>query len=140
MTRESRDRERYLAEMACRGPPTPPISCLPSSSSSLSSSSLSSEESSGTGSSSSSRPPSLLERLRAPTPAAIARKRQTKTNPPVGKRQCRGNSVSDPKSVEPSKRVREFPNEQLKVSGGKLVCWLKKEHDTKPHSIKETRE
>ena len=64
-----------------------------------------------------------MERLRAPTPAAIARKRQTKTNPPpVGKRQCRGNSVSDPKSVEPSKRVREFPNEQLKVSGGKLFC------------------
>ena len=109
MTRESRDRECYLAEMACRGPPTPPSSSLPISSSS--SSSLSSEESSGTGSSSSSRPPSLLERLRDPTPAAIARKRQTKTNPPVGKRQCRGSSVSDPKNFKPSKRVREFPNE-----------------------------
>ena len=110
--------------MACRGLPTPPSSSLPSSSSSLpSSSSLSSEESSGTGSSSSSRPPLLLERLRASTLAAIARKWQTKTNPPpVGKRQCRGNFVSDPKSVEPSKRVREFPNEQLKVSGGKLFC------------------
>ena len=85
------------------------------------SSSLSSEE--ACGSSSSEQPPSLLERLKAPTPSAIARKRQTKTNPPpVGKRQCRGNAASDPKTVEPSKRVQEFPNEELKVSRGKLFC------------------
>ena len=37
---------------------------------------------------------SLLDSLKSPTAADIARKRQTKTNPPlVGKRQCRGNAV-----------------------------------------------
>ena len=66
---------------------------------------------------------SLLDRLKSPMPADISRKRQTKTNPPpIGKRQCRGNTASDPRSVEPSKRVQEFPNELLKVSGGKLFC------------------
>ena len=88
-----------------------------------SSSSISQEDTCSSGSSSSEQPPSLLERLKAPTAAAIARKRQTKTNPPpVGKRQCRGNAASDPKTIEPSKRVQDFPNEQLKVSGGKLFC------------------
>ena len=91
-----------------------------------SSSSASSNEerrSSESSSSSSGQPPSLLEKLKAPTPAAIARKRQIKANPPpVGKRQCRGSSASDPKTIQPSKRVKDFPNEQLKVSGGKLFC------------------
>ena len=37
---------------------------------------------------------SLLDSLKSPTAADIARKRQTKTNPPpVSKRQCRGNAV-----------------------------------------------
>ena len=52
---------------------------------------------------------SLLDSLKSPTAADITRKRQTKTNPPpVGERQCRGNTVSDPKSIDVSKRVQEF--------------------------------
>ena len=52
---------------------------------------------------------SLLDSRKSPTAADITRKRQTKTNPPpVGKRQCRENTVSDPKSIEVSKRVQEF--------------------------------
>ena len=66
---------------------------------------------------------SLLERLKSPAEVEIARKRKTKTNPPpVGKRRSQGKSASDPKGIEPGKRVKEFPNEQLKVSGGKLFC------------------
>ena len=66
---------------------------------------------------------SVLDRLKSPTTAEIARKRKVKSNPPpVGKRRSRGNCVSDRKGIEPSKRVREFPNEQLKVSGRKLFC------------------
>ena len=74
-------------------------------------------------SSSSSAIVSLLDRLKPATPADIARKRRMKNNPPpVGKRHCRGSSTSDPKGVEPSRRVKEFPNEQLKVSAGKPFC------------------
>lgn len=66
---------------------------------------------------------SLLGRLKSPAEAQVARQRKTKTNPPpVDKRQLQGKSASDPKGIEPSKRVKEFPNEQLKVSGGKLFC------------------
>ena len=60
--------------------------------------------------SSSSSVISLLDRLKSPSAADIARKRLTKTNPPVGKRPCRGSSSSDPKGIPPSKRVQEFPN------------------------------
>ena len=51
---------------------------------------------------------SLLDRLKLPTAADITQKRQTKTidSPPlVGKRQCQGIAISDPKSIDPSKRV-----------------------------------
>lgn len=72
--------------------------------------------------SSSSSVVSILDRLKSPVAADIARKRITKTNPPVGKRPCRGSTSSDPKGIPPSKRVQDFPNEKLKVSGGKLFC------------------
>ena len=66
---------------------------------------------------------SLLSRLKAPTEADIARQRKLKKNPPpIGKRHSRGTSVSDPKGIEPHKRVQEFPKEALKVSAGKLFC------------------
>ena len=66
---------------------------------------------------------SVLTRLKSPTEADITRKRKTKTNPPpIGKHRSQGKSASDPKGIEPSKRVKEFPTEQLKVSGGKLFC------------------
>ena len=67
--------------------------------------------------------PSLLEKLRCPQPAAIARKRKVTVNPPPrGKRRSAGRGNFDPKSVTPAQRVREFPNEQLSVSAGKLFC------------------
>ena len=66
---------------------------------------------------------SLLDRLRSPTSAEIARKRKTKANPPPkGKRRCKGTLTSDPKSVSPNQRVREFCEEPFSVSNGHLFC------------------
>ena len=65
---------------------------------------------------------SVLDRLRSPQRSEISRKRSVKTNPPAGKCQCKGRSASDPKGVEPRKRVQDFPNEMLKVSAGVLFC------------------
>ena len=53
---------------------------------------------------------SLMDRLRTPMPADIARSRKVmKNDPPKGKRRCKGRHASDPKGVTPSQRVREFP-------------------------------
>ena len=61
---------------------------------------------------------SLLDRLKCPTPADIARSR--KIQPPRGKRTCRGALGSDPKGVSPNQRVKEFP---LTVSHGQLLLF-----------------
>ena len=67
---------------------------------------------------------SLLDRLKNPSQADIARLRKIKTNdpPPRGKRRCRGALASDPKGVSPAQRVKEFPVEPLTVSRGNLFC------------------
>ena len=66
---------------------------------------------------------SLLDCLKSPTSADIARKRKTQTNqPPKGKRRCKGPLVSDPKKVAPNQRVREFSEEPFIVSNGHLFC------------------
>ena len=66
---------------------------------------------------------SFLDRLKSPIHTEITRKQKLKTNrPPIGKCQCKGTVVSDPKSVESRKRIREFTNEMLKVSVGTLDC------------------
>ena len=55
---------------------------------------------------------SFLATLRCPQPAAIARKRKLAINPPPrGKRRSAVRGTFDPKSVTPSQRVREFPDE-----------------------------
>ena len=59
---------------------------------------------------------SLLDRLRSPTSAEIARKRKIKANPPPkGKHRCKGTLTSDPKGVAPNQRVREFSEEPFYV-------------------------
>ena len=66
---------------------------------------------------------SLLDKLRAPKASELSRKRKVQVNPSVGKRRhLPGGSHTDPKSVTPSQRVREFPTEHLTVSVGKLFC------------------
>ena len=53
---------------------------------------------------------------------AIARKRAIDRSPPKGKKLSRVEGVRAPKSVAPRQRAREFPNESLTVSNGKLFC------------------
>ena len=52
----------------------------------------------------------------------LARKCKVSANPPCGRKRSQGSSSSDPKSVLPSDRVRQYPNQQLTVSAGKLFC------------------
>ena len=66
---------------------------------------------------------SLFHSLRAPQPSDLARSRQVKRNPPVGRKRHQPSKTShDPKSVSLHQRLREFPNEALSVSAGKLFC------------------
>ena len=66
--------------------------------------------------------PSFLSRLRSPQPAEICRKRKVAVNPPCGKRRSRGRGNFNPASVTPAQRVKEFPDQPLNVSAGKLFC------------------
>ena len=81
---------------------------------------LSSEESEAR--SSTTAPISLLDRLWAPLPSELSRKRKIDTNPPPnGKRRSSARGDCDPKSVSPGQRVSEFPGE-LTVSTNHLFC------------------
>ena len=68
---------------------------------------------------------SILDVLKSPPASTLARKRAVRSNPPpVGAKKSRGVALkSDPKSVSPSDRVKDFPNECLKVNFSKqLFC------------------
>ena len=67
---------------------------------------------------------SLLDKLCSPVPSELARKRKVLTNPPpVGQKRSRGgSSAATLKSVSPQDRVREFSDDSLCVSAGKLFC------------------
>ena len=73
---------------------------------------------------SSSTAVSLLDRLKAPKKSDLTRKRKTFANPQraPGTRKKRPSCSSNPKSVTPAQRVREFPNECFSVSARKLFC------------------
>ena len=63
---------------------------------------------------------SLMDRLRAPTKSDLTRKRKIATNPPKGKRTCRGGATTDPKGVTPAQRLKELPGEALSISNGRF--------------------
>ena len=66
---------------------------------------------------------SLLDRLKAPTPSDLARKRKIACNPPPkGKKRSCGRGANNPKSVTPIQRVKEHPDECLTVSNKQLFC------------------
>ena len=69
---------------------------------------------------------SILEALKAPKASDLTRKRKVDCNPlPKGKRRARGEGSSEPKTVSPRERVREFPDECLTVTvkgARKLFC------------------
>ena len=70
----------------------------------------------------SEEPPSLLDRLRSPTPSDLARKRRIPCNPPKGTKKGRGTVASEPQNVSPHDRVKQFPDDHLGVVSGKLFC------------------
>ena len=65
---------------------------------------------------------SLLDKLRSPVPSELARKRKVSTNPPpVGQKRSKGGSACTVlKSVSPQDRVREFADDSICMSVGKL--------------------
>ena len=65
---------------------------------------------------------SLLSRLRAPAPSELSRKHKCVSNPPSGKRRSRGSNDTEPKSVKPEHRVREYPKEPFVVSNSAQFC------------------
>uniref|UniRef100_A0A1X7TYF9 HAT C-terminal dimerisation domain-containing protein n=1 Tax=Amphimedon queenslandica TaxID=400682 RepID=A0A1X7TYF9_AMPQE len=69
---------------------------------------------------------SLLDRLKRPHLSDLARKRKRKVNQPRAPRKSttarRSSSSSEPKSIKPADRVREYGNEPFKVSNAKLFC------------------
>ena len=68
---------------------------------------------------------SFLTRLRCPATSELARKRKVATNPPApptGRKRSKGRNIGDPKSVSPSERIKQFPEENLKVLNKKLFC------------------
>ena len=55
---------------------------------------------------------SLLSVLRRPTPSQLARKHKIQQL----------HTVNDPKNVKPIDRVKQYANDHLQVSAGKLFC------------------
>ena len=66
---------------------------------------------------------SLLDKLRPPAPAVLARKRRLERNaPPKGTKRGKGKEKGDPKTISASGRVKAYLNEELTVSNNKLFC------------------
>ena len=65
---------------------------------------------------------SILDKLKSPTASDLHRKRKMKSNPPHGLKRSTSSS-SEPKSVSPSQRVKEYPAEPFKVSNKRLFCY-----------------
>ena len=85
-----------------------------------------SDEELETSETSSSTAVSLLSCLKAPKKSELSRKRKIFTNPSRhscdGPRKKRPSCSSNPKTVTPAQRVREFPNECFTVSAKVLFC------------------
>ena len=67
---------------------------------------------------------SFLSRLKAPTQSDLMRKRKVRANNPphTGARNKKPSCSTDPKNIRAIDRVREFKDEMLTVSSGKLFC------------------
>ena len=70
----------------------------------------------------SDEPVSILDSLRSPTPSDLARMRRIPCNPPKGPKKVKGAVASEPQSVSPHDRVKQFPNDYLSVLCNKLFC------------------
>ena len=109
----------------------PDLPCEPGTSGSGGSSVSETEsESTQAGATSTGSEPSFLDRLKAPMRSELTRKRVIRKNLSASSGDSGHGNVSkkqpccstNPKSVTPSSRVREFPVEHLRVSAGVLFC------------------
>ena len=66
--------------------------------------------------------PSLLSQLRAPRRSDLTCPRKIQQNATKRTQKSKPSCSTDPASISPAERVREFPNEALTVSAGKLFC------------------
>ena len=76
---------------------------------------------------------SILQRLKSPTPD-LARKRKVPTNPPKGVKKSKAQVANEPSFVSISDRIKQFSNESMCNSRGKLFCNACRE----PLSIKKS--
>jgi len=66
---------------------------------------------------------SILSKLKSPQLSDLARKRSVCTNPPPkGAKRSKGRNVADPKSISPSQCLKQYPEDNFKISGNKLFC------------------
>ena len=68
---------------------------------------------------------SILDKLKAPTKSDLARKRKVEKPKPTAEAKKRKSTVpnqTDPKTVTPAQRIRDFPNECLEIKNNKLFC------------------
>lgn len=68
---------------------------------------------------------SILDRLKPPQKSDLARKRKIERPKTTGadkKRKSGASNLTDPKTVSPADRVKQFPGECLEVKHGKLFC------------------
>ena len=71
---------------------------------------------------------SLLDRLRCPTPADLARMRQLKQNPPPkGVKRGKGKEKGDSENFSANEHVKTYPDEGFIVRNSKLFCHTCKE-------------
>ena len=71
---------------------------------------------------------SLLDKLRSPTHADLARMRQLKQNPPPKcVKRGKGKEKGDPKNISANERVKTYPDEGFIVRNSKLFCCACKE-------------
>ena len=83
---------------------------------------------------------SILDMLKAPQPSVLAHKHAKRCNPPVGVKKSKGLTLnSDPKSISPSDRLKEFPDQSFRVKcSNKLFCDACREVLSCKKSSKET--
>ena len=80
--------------------------------------------------------PSLLSQVRAPRKSDLTRPRKIQQNATKRTRKSKPSCSTDPASISPAERVREFPNKALTVSAGKLFCSACREVSLKRSIIK----
>ena len=79
--------------------------------------------------------PSLLSQLRAPRRSDLTCPRKIQQNATKRTQKSKPSCSTDPASISPAERVREFPNEALTVSAGKLFCSACREEVSLKRSI-----